>query len=241
MLAVVALFVAIASLSAQKNIQETVTDEKFSNRTIVYKKGNADDAEILAQLNDSYGMSDVVRIAVAPPKPVVKPVAVIEKVSVTSAASTSKPAATVISTTRTTSATVSASRSAVVTRPNQPVLPTTIPKTTATDLNVPVANPDAAGLTAGTDVMAAFVTSNNQTVKNVSAQSVQQLNPVVQTSSENSFVGTTSTFKQTSSAVKSGKKSKSGGWFDSSSARKKSTPAKKHGKHGKQRYDCFKF
>lgn len=63
------LFTATA-MSAQNQIQSTQTDEKHGNTTVVYTKdSNYNDQDILAQLDDSYGIGDVVRIAVAEPKP----------------------------------------------------------------------------------------------------------------------------------------------------------------------------
>jgi outer membrane protein OmpA-like peptidoglycan-associated protein len=65
-LALVAVFAATA-LTAQNQIQYTQTDEKHGNTTVVYTKDtNYNDMDILAQLDDSYGVGDVVRIAVAP-------------------------------------------------------------------------------------------------------------------------------------------------------------------------------
>ncbi len=65
------LFVlAAGTLSAQNQIQSTETDEKFGNTTVVYTKdSNYQDQAILAQLDNSYGVGDVVRIAIAEPKP----------------------------------------------------------------------------------------------------------------------------------------------------------------------------
>jgi hypothetical protein len=65
------LFVAFtAQLKAQ--IKGSVTDEKYGNTTVIYKDSNANDAQVLAQLEASMGMGDVVRITLAPPKPQVK-------------------------------------------------------------------------------------------------------------------------------------------------------------------------
>jgi outer membrane protein OmpA-like peptidoglycan-associated protein len=62
----IALF-ATTALSAQNQIQYTRTDEKYGNTTVVYTKdSNYNDMDILSQLDDSYGVGDVVRIAVAP-------------------------------------------------------------------------------------------------------------------------------------------------------------------------------
>jgi hypothetical protein len=66
----------------------TTTDESFASTTVIYKTKSATDSEILTALEGDFGMSDVVRIAVAPPKPKVEA----SKMS-------TKPVATVISTT----------------------------------------------------------------------------------------------------------------------------------------------
>jgi outer membrane protein OmpA-like peptidoglycan-associated protein len=64
------LMFAATAISAQNEIQYTQTDEKHGNTTVVYtKSANYNDMSILSQLDDSYGVGDVVRIAVAPPKP----------------------------------------------------------------------------------------------------------------------------------------------------------------------------
>ena len=61
---------AAAALTAQNDIQYTQTDEKHGNTTVVYaKSASYNDMAILSQLDNSYGVGDVVRIAVAPPKP----------------------------------------------------------------------------------------------------------------------------------------------------------------------------
>ena len=64
-----ALLFTATAVSAQNKIHSTQTDEKHGNTTVVYTKDtNYNDADILAQLDDSYGIGDVVRIAVAEPK-----------------------------------------------------------------------------------------------------------------------------------------------------------------------------
>lgn len=63
------LILAAGAASAQNQIQSTQTDEKFGNTTVIYTKDkSANDAAILAQLDNSYGIGDVVRITVAEPK-----------------------------------------------------------------------------------------------------------------------------------------------------------------------------
>lgn len=63
------LLFAATALTAQNEIQSTQTDEKHGNMTVVYTKNSkVNDADILKQLDDSYGIGDVVRITVAPPK-----------------------------------------------------------------------------------------------------------------------------------------------------------------------------
>ncbi len=64
-----ALLFTATAVSAQNKIHSTQTDEKHGNTTVVFTKDtNYNDADILAQLDDSYGIGDVVRIAVAEPK-----------------------------------------------------------------------------------------------------------------------------------------------------------------------------
>jgi outer membrane protein OmpA-like peptidoglycan-associated protein len=62
------LLCAATALSAQNEIHSTATDVKYGNTTVVYTKdSNYNDQAILAQLDDSYGVGDVVRITVATP------------------------------------------------------------------------------------------------------------------------------------------------------------------------------
>lgn len=68
--ALLLVFTALnGSLNAQKTIEQH-TDERYGNTTVVYKNTNSnDDAALLQQLDKDFGMGDVVRITVAPPKP----------------------------------------------------------------------------------------------------------------------------------------------------------------------------
>jgi len=62
------LLFAASALTAQNEIHSTATDHKFGNTTVVYTKdSNYNDNAILSQLDNSYGVGDVVRIAVAEP------------------------------------------------------------------------------------------------------------------------------------------------------------------------------
>lgn len=249
LIAAAALTLATATLSAQ-NIKETVTDEKYANTTIVYKKGNANDAEILSQLNGSYGMSDVVRIAVAPPKPAAIPVAKIEKPSTAAAVPMVKPNATSAPKVAVAQPSATAATPPVATAAKAPAAAKNGAQINAIpmiEFTAPAAQ-NTNTMTASTDVMAEITAVHKTPAK-----------PKVLTSNDfgQNFTGNTVTESQTStrstaapkqlskssgSTAKSGKKSsKSGGWFDSSSARKKSTPAKKHKKRGGQKYGCFKF
>lgn len=61
------LFTATA-LSAQNEIHSTATDHQFGNTTVVYTKTSGyNDQAILSQLDNTYGVGDVVRITVAQP------------------------------------------------------------------------------------------------------------------------------------------------------------------------------
>lgn len=63
------LLLAATVASAQNEIQSTQTDEKYGNTTVIYTKGKpTNDAAILAQLDDSYGIGDVIRITEATPQ-----------------------------------------------------------------------------------------------------------------------------------------------------------------------------
>lgn len=93
-LALPILFAATA-LAAQNEIQSTQTDEKHGNMTVVYTKdSNVNDAAILAQLDNSYGIGDVVRITVAPPKQKTSEMVASNDPAVMFAAPKSVPAAT---------------------------------------------------------------------------------------------------------------------------------------------------
>ncbi len=253
-LAATALLLAATQLSAQ-NIKETVTDEKYANTTIVYKKGNANDAEILGQLNGSYGMSDVVRIAVAPPKPAAIPVAKIEKPTATATVHSVRPNAVAAPKMPTTqpvaaapakpvasaaTAKVAAAKPAAA-KPLPPA-PQAIPMI---EFTAPA--PTANTLTASTDVMADLAAQRKApvAVKNVTTNDFEQdftVNTATKTRATTTAAALKQVNKASGSTAKSSKKSKSsGGWFDGSSARKKSTPAKKHKKRGGQKYGCFKF
>lgn len=241
-----ALLLANTALSAQ-NIKETVTDEKYANTTIVYKKGNANDAEILSQLNDSYGMSDVVRIAVAPPKPAVAPVAKIEKPSTATDLHVVKPnawAAPKLPTTQPFAGTSASPKSATpvvnVAAATKPLPPTTqaTPK-----IEFGTSAPASNMLTASTDVMSEIVAQHKvPMVINVLPANTFKPTAATETQATATVAAPKQVNKVGGSTAKSGKKSsKSGGWFDGSSARKKSTPTKKHKNRGGQKYGCFKF
>ena len=67
-----ALIALAFGLNAQ--VKSTHTDEKYANTTIVYKDTAATDQDVLNALGAEYGMGDVIRVAVAPPKPPAAPV-----------------------------------------------------------------------------------------------------------------------------------------------------------------------
>ena len=67
------LLFTVLGLNAQ--IESTHTDEKFGYTTVVYKDKAATDKEVLAALESSIGMGDVIRVTTAPPKVAVVPVA----------------------------------------------------------------------------------------------------------------------------------------------------------------------
>lgn len=67
------LLFTVIGLNAQ--IESTHTDEKFGYTTVVYKDKAATDKEVLAALESSIGMGDVIRVTTAPPKAAKVPVA----------------------------------------------------------------------------------------------------------------------------------------------------------------------
>jgi hypothetical protein len=62
-----ALFFSTPEVQAQ--ITGKSTDLNYFNTTIIYKKGDLKDAEILQKVKNDYGLGDIIRIADAPPKP----------------------------------------------------------------------------------------------------------------------------------------------------------------------------
>ncbi len=65
------LLATACGLNAQ--ITSTHTDNKYNYTTVVYKDTAVSDKAVLAALENSMGMGDVVRVTVAPPKPAVVP------------------------------------------------------------------------------------------------------------------------------------------------------------------------
>lgn len=61
------------AISANAQVKSTHTDVKYANTTVVYKDTTATDKDVLNTLGDEYGLSDVVRVTVAPPKPAPAP------------------------------------------------------------------------------------------------------------------------------------------------------------------------
>lgn len=72
---IIALVAAlVVSTAANAQIVGKSTDTNYYNTTIIYKKGEIKDNDILSKVENDYGMGDIVRIADAPPKPEVTPV-----------------------------------------------------------------------------------------------------------------------------------------------------------------------
>lgn len=61
------------AFSANAQVKSTHTDVRYGNTTVVYKDTTATDKDVLNALGDEYGLSDVVRVTVAPPKPAPAP------------------------------------------------------------------------------------------------------------------------------------------------------------------------
>lgn len=64
----------LTTFSAKAQIVGKSTDTNYYNTTIIYKKGNLNDTDILQKVDNDYGMGDVIRIADAPSKPKSDPV-----------------------------------------------------------------------------------------------------------------------------------------------------------------------
>ena len=67
--ATVGLVFSTLSLNAQaqKPVESTHVDEKFAYTTVVYKNTAASDKDVLASLENDFGIGDVVRVTLAPP------------------------------------------------------------------------------------------------------------------------------------------------------------------------------
>ena len=64
------ILVSSFSTAAQKTlVTDTKTDQTYANTTQVFKSEKATDSQVLAEIDGNFGIGDVVRIAVAPPKP----------------------------------------------------------------------------------------------------------------------------------------------------------------------------
>jgi hypothetical protein len=203
----------------QNKVAFTETDEKYANTTIVYTHGVAKDADVLNQMNTSFGMGDVVRIAVAPPKPSTPPVA---KLAAKSGV---------------------ANKPVIVSAPDLSRVTVKVSEMPAKQANIPAepafaviefpASQDTQNLTAGTD----FDFMQNINVVPASNVSIEADKAAL--GGEEKVVSTTTTGAKTlkinSSSNSKSKVSKS------KSGKKKSTPSKKGKRKNKQRYGCFKF
>ncbi len=205
----------------QNKVAFTETDEKYANTTIVYTHGVAKDADVLNQMNSSFGMGDVVRIAVAPPKPSTPPVAKLAPKSGVK----SKPVS------------VSApdlSRVAVKVT-EMPAKPTNTQTEPAFATVTFPAHREAQQLTAGADFEVLQVI-NAQPSADASVEADKaalNLQEKVTASTAATSTKTVKTNSKSSSSKAKASKSKAG--------KKKSTPSKKAKRKGKQRYGCFKF
>lgn len=226
-----ALTLSAASLQAQSPVVAgSITDEKFANTTIVFKKdSNANDAQVLSALESDMGIGDVVRITVAPPKPTVK-------------AASALPANTSSSPVRSISAKPASTDDLVAgtdpsflfsekTRATTPVLTTRSARmdkdfvaVPAIAVNIPAATPvpttkKAEPVAAPVPVMASAPQKKNVEKSAVSTESAKR-------------VKSSASAKTSKSSYRKSKKSNGlGGLFSD----------KKYRKKGKQRYGCFKF
>ena len=89
------------SFGANAQITSQHTDDKYNFTTVVYKDKAASDDEVLAALNNSVGMGDVIRVTVAPPKPPVAPMIDVSKGEDVWLTARSKPSVTLSASTST--------------------------------------------------------------------------------------------------------------------------------------------
>jgi hypothetical protein len=66
-------------------VTDSKTDKQYANTTEIYKSDKASDSQVLAEIDGNFGIGDVVRIAIAPPKTTPVPVAKPTTVSTTKA------------------------------------------------------------------------------------------------------------------------------------------------------------
>lgn len=243
------ILAASATLSAQNPIKGASTDENYANTTVVYKDSTASDLDVLSRMDNSIGMGDVVRITVAPPKPAAAP-SVAVKPTAAPTVGVKTPAAPTMVAKQTAETTVAANKPVV--KPTikvavQPVQRSAMPQPAPN-----TANPNTDDMVASSDNSIRYVPSptlsttqiNNlpqAPVVNESAfADVKEANTGTLSARKNVDVAAapknivkTSSAKSTKS-TKSYKKSskKSNGW---------TLFAPKMKKHGKQRYNCYKF
>lgn len=211
---------AAAKQQPENKVAYTETDGKFGNTTIVYTKGVAKDADVLNEMNKSFGMGDVVRIAVAPPKPTTPPVAKLAPKSGIAAKSVNVSAPEINKVSL-----IGAQKSEEAEE---------VPEPAYAAVTFPV-NSDTQNLTAGTDFD--FVAAGHvapapvQSLEAEKARLNTAENVVTEAAAAPKAAKTLSKSSSSKSKVSKGSKS----------AKKKSTPSKRNKRKGKQRYGCFKF
>lgn len=263
-LAVCYMLTAAASINAQSPIKGAATDEKFANTTVVYKDSNATDLDVLSQMDNSIGMGDVVRITVAPPKPAPVPAVALKSASISTVSvksnaapvTASKPTVTTIGVEKLSGQKIgnSAGKSSVSTiAAVKPVAKPVVSTPVVPQPALPAQNQNPTNLVASTDaitfsnVQVNYIDqsinvsrkqeplANDLSTNGVKTKDVETLNTpaVVDVAPAPKTVKHVSSAKSMKSA-KSYKKSskKSSGW---------TLFAPKMKKHGKQRYNCYKF
>ncbi len=262
------LFSYTSSMSAQQTaslVTDFKTDRRFANTTEIYKAEKASDTDVLTEIEANYGLGDVVRITVAPPKPKPEPV----KVAVTTYNTVNTP--------KTNLATVANStpRTQPTTRQTKPVQveyriiesKTTLPSTSTTTTNAtPVSKTTnvSAPIASKTTTIPITVSTPSIPVASKTNASADEKKPqdltaenspnasklvsmnnnedLTNTSVENKETRVSNRASKSSNSVKSVKSSKSNSKKSFSLFKNISfTSAKKSKPSGGKKYGCYRF
>lgn len=218
--AIPAVFVLAANFHvyAQSPVESTHIDEKYAYTTVVYKTTAATDKDVLASLENDFGIGDVVRVTFAPPPATISAVAASEPVY----ADKSKGEDAWLPETAKSKANLTAS-----TKPM--VVPNTVVNTISVAPKPVLVSAKAAAPKLNTSTKTVVPEAPKQ-VKTVEVVSQTAVAPA-KTHSDNRVKAKTSTTGKTTKAHKSAKKA----------GKKSSFKKLKNRRQGKQRYACPTF